>query len=489
MAGIGVRLNHFFQKRSITASLAGVAYGSCLTVAPMVLVIGVLLLLEWILGFDTLDYYTRELFSCTVLYIFIFSLLTASPFNSLLSKYMQDAIFEERYQDILPCYYLGLLLNILLSCLLGIPFCLWEHFVGNVPVAYVFVSFCGYISLVLVFYSQLYLSICKDYGRISLFFLTGLAVTFLLTLILRFWVRWEVTESMLMGFTVGFFLTAVLEYGSVRRYFVGNSNRFRPVFRYFWRYWHLVAINFCYTLGLYIHNFVFWTTDIRMVVVKSFVCAQPYDMASCLAMFTNISATVIFIARVEMFFHDRYKAYSEAVIGGRLSDIQTSKREMFREIANQLMDLARIQFIISVVVYLLFVVLLPRFGFAGLVMRIYPCLAAGYFILFQMYAEILFLYYFRDMWGAVLTAAGFCLITFLGSVVAAGLPDVWYGAGVVAGSFAGWTAGYFRLRRVERHMDVQTLCRGRLLERNGGKRPPDQVYSQSSGAELQPARK
>ena len=206
-------------------------------------------------------------------------------------------------------------------------------------------------------------------------------------------------------------------------------------------------------------------------------------------MFTNISATVIFIARVEMFFHDRYKAYSEAVIGGRLSDIQTSKREMFREIANQLMDLARIQFIISVVVYLLFVVLLPRFGFAGLVMRIYPCLAAGYFILFQMYAEILFLYYFRDMWGAVLTAAGFCLITFLGSVVAAGLPDVWYGAGVVAGSFAGWTAGYFRLRWVERHMDVQTFCRGRLLERNGGKRPPDQVYSQSSGAELQPARK
>lgn len=182
MAGIGARLNSFFQKKSIAASLAGVAYGSCLTVAPMVLVIGVLLLLEWILGFDTLDYYTRELFSCTILYIFIFSLLTASPFNSLLSKYMQDAIFEERYQDILPCYYFGLVLNICLSCLLAIPFCLWEHFVGGVPVAYVFTSFCGFIALVLVFYSQLYLSICKDYGRISLFFLVGLLVTVILSL-------------------------------------------------------------------------------------------------------------------------------------------------------------------------------------------------------------------------------------------------------------------------------------------------------------------
>ena len=479
MAGIGVRLNKFFQKRSITAGLAGVAYGSCLTVAPMVLVIGVLLLLEWILGFDTLDYYTRELFSCTILYIFIFSLLSASPFNSVLSKYMQDAIFEERYQDILPCYYGGLMMNVAFSCLLGIPFCLWEHFVGGVPVAYVFTGFCGFVSLVLVFYSQIYLSICKDYGRISLFFLLGLLVSFFLALFLRFWAKWGITESMLMALTVGFFLTAVLEYGSVRRYFVENSNRFWPVLRYFGRYWHLIAINFFYTLGLYIHNFVFWTTDMRMVVAKSFVCTQPYDMASCLAMFTNISATVIFIARVEMFFHDRYKAYSESVIGGRLSDIQNDKRKMFREIANQLMDLARIQFIISVVVYLAFVVILPRFGFAGMVMRIYPCLAAGYFILFQTYAEILFLYYFKDMWGAVFTAAGFCLVTCLGSIFATHLPDIWYGIGVVIGSFTGWTIGYFRLRWVERHMDTQVFCQGKLVKRGKGIRPADQVYQRA----------
>ena len=166
MVGIGARLNKIFQKQSITTGMFGVLYGSCLTVAPMVLVIGVLLLLEYLLGFDSLDYYTRELFSCTILYIFIFSLLTASPFNSVLSKYMQDAIFEERYQDILPCYYFGLVLNLTLTCLLGIPFCLWEHFMGGVPVAYVFTGFCGYISLTLVFYSMLYLSICKDYGRI-----------------------------------------------------------------------------------------------------------------------------------------------------------------------------------------------------------------------------------------------------------------------------------------------------------------------------------
>lgn len=477
MGGIGVRLNNIFGKRSITAGMFGVLYGSCLTVAPMILVIGVLLLLEYLLGFDRLDYYTRELFSCTILYIFIFSLLSASPFNSVLSKYMQDAIFEERYQDILPCYYFGLVMNLCVTCLMGIPFCLWEHFVGEVPVAYVFTGFCGYISLTLVFYSMLYLSICKDYGRISLFFLAGLLIAFILALVLRFLLGWETTRAMLLGLTVGFFIIAVLEYGSVRRYFVKNSNNFLPVLKYFGKYWHLIVINFLYTLGLYIHNFVFWTTDMRMVVANSFVCNQPYDMASCLAMFTNISATVIFIARVEMYFHERYKAYSEAVIGGKLMDIRNAKRKMFREIASQLLDLARLQFIISVIVYLLFVVVLPRFGFAGSTMRIYPCLAAAYFILFQMYAEILFLYYFKDMWGAVFTAASFFLVTFLGALIATHLPEIWFGAGVLVGSFVGWCVGYMRLRWVERHMDYQTFCQGQLIPYGRGVRPPDQVYS------------
>ena len=73
-------------------------------------------------------------------------------------------------------------------------------------------------------------------------------------------------------------------------------------------------------------------------------------------------------------------------------------------------------------------------------MRIYPCLAAGYFILFLMYAEIIFLYYFNDMKGCVLTALVFCLVTMAGSLIASEGSEIWYGAGVVAGSFTGSTA-------------------------------------------------
>ena len=150
MAGIGVRLNRIFEKNTLTTNMIGFFYSTLVTVAPMFAIIINLVLMEYFLKFSTLGYAQRELFSCTILYTFIFSLLTASPFNAVLSRYMSDIIYEERYQDILPCYHIGMVLNIALSCLIGIPFCLWEHFVGGVSVAYVFAGFWCYISLVLL---------------------------------------------------------------------------------------------------------------------------------------------------------------------------------------------------------------------------------------------------------------------------------------------------------------------------------------------------
>ena len=257
MAGIGIKLQKIYEKKTILAYLTGFGYSAVVTIAPMFVVIGTIMLMSQLLGYENVGYARRGLFSGTLLYIFIFSLLTAAPFNAVLSRYMSDVIYEERYEDILPCYDVGLLLNILLASLLGIPFCVWEHLAGHVNLIFVFTGFCGYIALVLVFYSMLYLSICKDYQKISLYFLTGMAAALACALFFVKVCGREIVYSMLLSLTIGFFLTAVLEYATVKRYFKRNSNRYRRVFSYFGRYWKLVVINFLYTLGLYIHNFVF----------------------------------------------------------------------------------------------------------------------------------------------------------------------------------------------------------------------------------------
>lgn len=480
MAGIGVRLNRIYSKNSIITHLYGFGYSMVITVAPMFLIIFAIMIMQKILGFSKVGYADRELYSCTVLYIFIFSLLTSSPFNAVLSRYMSDVIYRDEYEDIMPCYHVGVIMNITLSCLVGIPFCIWEYVVGHVWILYVFMGFCGYVGLVLVFYSMLYLSICKDYKKISLFFLIGMLVTVLLSIIMVYLLRISVTTSMLFSLDVGFVVIGSLEFAQIRCYFRENSGRYKAVLSYFKKYWQLVVTNFLYILGLYVHNFVFWSTDMRMVVVDSFVCMTAYDMATCLAMFTNITASVIFISRVEMHFHEHYKRYSEAVIGGTGMDIEKSKRRMFRQLAEELMNLVRIQFIVSVVAFLICIAILPRMGFGGMTMKIYPCLAAGYFIMFIMYSAIIFLYYFNDLTGSAVTAFAFCLVTFLGSVIATHLTTIWYGIGLVVGSTAGWCMAYLRLRKMEKDLDVHVFCNGTIMKRAHGGRPSNKVFDRAT---------
>lgn len=476
MAGIGVKLNRIFEKQSIGAHFIGFGYSTMATIAPMFLVIGSIVVMQLLLEYSDVVYYNRELFACTVLYTFIFALLTTAPLNAVLSRYLSDVIYNERFADILPCFYMGLILNLVLSSMLGIPFCIHEYVVGRVALSYVVTGYCGYISLALVFYSMLYLSLCKDYARISRFFLYGALLTVLLSLVLVYLLHWEKTYSMMFSLAVGFLFTASLEMAVVRSYFRTNSREYRMLFRYLRKYWKLIAANLLYTLGLYIHNFVFWGSDLNMVLVDSFVCCQPYDIATCLAMFANISSSVIFVSRTEMKFHSRYKAYSEAVIGGRGIDIQISKQRMFRSLSEELMSLMRIQFIITTVVFLLCMVLLPRFGFGGLVMRIFPGLAGGYFILYIMYAAILYLYYFEDLNGAMFTGLIFCLGTMCGAILGTRLPDYLYGIGPIVGSLCGWSFAYLRLRWVERNMDVHIFCKGRLLRKGRGKKPSSKVF-------------
>lgn len=483
MAGIGFKLNRIYRHRSLGMHLYGFTYSAIVTVAPVFVVIGAIFVSQIILHFEAIDYNSRELFADTMLYTFIFGLLCTSPLNAVLSKYLSDIIYEEKYEDIIPCFHFGMGVTVVLGAVPGIPFCLHEHFIGGVPIYYVFTGYCCFTSLILVFYTMLYLSITKNYVRISLFFAIGMVVTVLTVLLwslFRFPFHMETTYALLLALTIGFTLIAALEIALVKSFFRQNSGNWKPVLGHMKKYWRMILINLLYTLGLYVHNFVFWTTDLRNVLVKSFVTCMPYDMATCLAMFTNISATVIFIVNIELHFRDRYRHYFEAVIGGRRHDIINACSRMFRQLSAELMTLIRLQFIITSALFVICMILLPSVGLGGLTMKIYPCLCVGYFALFLMYSEILFLYYFNDENGALLTVSVFFLVTLFGSIVSTHLPEIWYGLGVVLGAASGYSVAYFRLRWINRHIDREVFCRGTLIQRGGGEMPSPLVYSKKT---------
>ena len=149
---------------------------------------------------------------------------------------------------------------------------------------------------------------------------------------------------------------------------------------------------------------------------------------------------------------------------------------MFRQLGSELMTLVRLQFIVSVFIYLIFVIFLPAKGYSGLVMRIYPMVAAGYFVLFLMYSEIIFLYYFEDLNGALLTAISFCVGTFLASLAAVNFSHIFYGIGVWVGSVIGFVVAYARLWWLERNLDEHMFCRGNIMKQAKGIKPSPKVF-------------
>ena len=68
MAGIGIKLQKIYEKKTILAYLTGFGYSAVVTVAPMFVVIGTIMLMSQLLGYENVGYARRGLFSGCLLY-------------------------------------------------------------------------------------------------------------------------------------------------------------------------------------------------------------------------------------------------------------------------------------------------------------------------------------------------------------------------------------------------------------------------------------
>ena len=459
MAGIGFELKKIYRKEGISRGLLGALYSSLVTIGPTIVIIAVILLLYLFLHMSGVGIYEREVLSDTILYIFIFSVILTSPFNAVFSRYLADKFYKEEYDDILCSYYSGLMLISIIAMVIALPVMWSMYFRGGLDLYYVLVTYVFWASAVILFFSMTYLHATKDYKIIAMFYTVGMLLGGGLACLLFFLVKWDQRHSIITGLAFAFFFIAVAEFIYIRRYFRGRGQNYTECLRYIWRYKLIFLTNLFYIAGLYIHNFYYWTTPERLEVANTFVSHMNYDMATCLAMFTNLSTTIIFTVIAETRFHEAYQDYMESVIGGTYRKMQKNKRIMFRVMSQQLGQVFSLQIAITGVIFLFLIIFGVRIGFSSMTMQIYPILAVAYLGVFIMYCNIVYLYYFEDTVGSMLTGLIFMGVTLAGSVVASQFDVMFYGAGVFAGMLAGWIFSYLRLRAVERDFDAHIFCR------------------------------
>lgn len=441
----------------------GAGYSSLITIGPTLVITGVITVLYLALDISKVSYGERELLSTTLLWVFIFSMMMTAPFNSLFSRYLADKFYQKEYDNILPSFYVGVTMVGVLSLLMALPI-MWSLYKrGGVDLPFILMAYVFWTSSVLIYFTITYLHATKDYKIIALFFFAGMAVAGVLAYV--FWAvgMCDTIHSVLYGLATGFFVIAFTQFFYVRRYFKGTGSRYGECLTYFKRHFPIFATNLFYTLGLYVHNFVFWTTPMRLTVANTYVCHQSYDMATCLAMFTNISTMVLFTVLAETRFHDAYQNYMQAIIGATYNRIQVYKKIMFRTLSQQMVHVFGIQISITSVLFMV-VMLLGRQYFTGMTMEIYPVLAVSYLGIFMMYGNIVYLYYFEDRAGALLTAIIYFVCTFAGSWWSKSLTVQLFGLGAFLGMLAGWTFSFFRIRYVERNIEALIYCRHRIID-------------------------
>ncbi len=463
MAGIGFELKKLFNKDGILSTVFGGLYATITTIGPTVMVILAINLMHFLLPYVTVSWYEREVLSSTILYVFIFSLLISSPINIILSRYVADKIYMEDYDSILPALDMGNVIVAILVALTGVPFGFAMYDKGGLTIDYIFVSYLFYAGLVFTFYYMTFITLLKEYRKITYSFLFGLVVGVLFSIIAVFWFDVPVVDAILGALAISFNMIAVLLMSRLRRNFRNHNKNNIEVLQYFKKHIWLFFANAFYTLGLYIHNFIFWNfSSYQVVIANVFRSAPIYDVVTYLAMLSNISILVIFVVNVETKFHTAYKTYCESVIGASGKDILKAKNKMIEVLRREFLYIVQLQMIINICIFVLIIIFASQLGITGKILTMYPVLSVSYMIIYLVQCMMIFQFYLDDAKGAALVGLVFLIGNGVGSYISVSFPAVFAGAGALFGAFLGFTLAFFRIRHKLIHLDEHIYCRGNI---------------------------
>ncbi|MDE6260053.1 MAG: exopolysaccharide Pel transporter PelG [Oscillospiraceae bacterium] len=466
MAGIGFELKRLFKKRSVFSTIFAGAYATIVTIGPNLIVILALNLMYLLPPYAEMAYRDREVLSSTILYVFIFALILVAGVNILLSKHMADKVYCEDYNGIASAVEAGNLLVAGLTALLGIPFGCAMYWVGHLPLYYIFIAYIFFSGLSFTFFYMSIITILKEYRKISYSFLGSFAVSLLLACVCVYWKLAPMRDIILLSLAVGFTLIAMLMCTRIQRTFPVHGETGWELLRSLKKNLPLVLANEFYVMGLYAHNFVFWFfSDFSIVTANVFRSAPTYDMATYLAMLSNISIQVVFVVNVETKFHMAYQTYCESVVGAADKDIRRAKRDMVETLRRETLYIIQIQAIVNILVYLAAIAVLPKLGIEGLMLTMYPVLSVAYMIIYLVQCLMIYLYYLNDVTGAAI--AGFTLLAgvTIGSLIAVKLPAAQAGLGAAFGGLCAFTVCFFRIRHILIHLDDHIFGQGRIVPR------------------------
>ncbi|MCG3088001.1 exopolysaccharide Pel transporter PelG [Sporosarcina cyprini] len=454
MAGIGFELRKLFKEEGIVRTFRAFGYSTFMTVGPMLLCIGLVLLLKEMMGLYGGFRSDSELFIATMTYCFIFSIILTCGLGIVLTRFVADQVYEKKYDEVISSLYGALLLILPLAAI--IAFIFLRGVSGSL--GYKMTAYLLFMELVILWIQTVYISAMKDYARIFKGFAFGIVTALFVGWILFQFTAIERPVVALLACVIGIGIVAVQLMLHFEQVLPRSENRNYFGFLYYFRKFPALSVSgiFVYS-GVFVHNFVYWLQTDAMVVADGYRLMPFYDLPVFYGYLSVVPSLVLFIVIVETAFYEKYRIfYSNVVSGAAYERVNRAKESMQSSLLAGVSFLIEVQLLFSLLSVALGLLWLPKIGFTMEQLDLFVILVLGFFFFIITFVLLHLLMYFDDKKGVFFCSSAFFLLNGVFTFVALnwGLD----GAGLFAGAVVSLAITILRLLHVLRNIHYFTFC-------------------------------
>jgi uncharacterized membrane protein len=404
-----------------------------------------------------------SLYSSSVMYAFVFPLIFTSGLTIGLSRYLADNIYTSNLEKLLPCLFGSLTVYLLFASPIGLIFYLLNPIDQWIKLG----GYSLYIFTGLVFTMMIFVSAIKRYKQVSFSFAGGMAVAGLLSYLILNTPSFDAlnkTRLLLGAFALGMGIVMIGILITIRQHFPTRSKNYFDFFIYIKRYPVLILYNVLSTLGLYVHNFIFWLFPQTGDQVALFLYCSDYDMATFLGMLTILPATVLFVVAMETNTYTYYANYIVAVNSAPKAVIDKAQSDLERNILQEYAQLIEVQAVVSLLLIVVGMSAFPYIGISSSIIETYPFLACGYYFSFMMFLTTTLMLYFESYRDACMTSLFFLVSNIIFTILSILMGSDFHGWGLVMGGGVSFLAAQYKLKKTIHDVNHIMFCSKALRE-------------------------
>jgi uncharacterized membrane protein len=322
MAGIGFELRKLLRRDDLFGILQGYGHSALTATGPWLLTI---VTLSGLVFFGSQNLSSEELseFRLIIIYNFAFSLVGAGPATMVATRYLADAIYLKKVEEVpsmMLCYLLVLFVP---QALIVIPFYL---FAIDIALPLAILAICNFFIVSAIWLISAFLTALKDYGSITKSFVLGTVLALGSSALLGSTFS---TATMMLGFNAGF---GAILFSLIARVFVEYPYRVKNPFRYgryFRMYWELALSGLVYNTAIWVDKWVMWFAPEREVLTSGLISYPDYDSAMFLAYLTIVPSIAAFVLSVETDFFESYLQFYRNIQNHRnYAEIERAHKEI-----------------------------------------------------------------------------------------------------------------------------------------------------------------